>query len=70
MYIIFCFQLCSQEAREFVSIMNGYGKSNKTHAPIDRATYMSPLVKMDLPDEVDWRKKGYVTPVRLTSLKL
>ncbi len=45
--------------------MNGYGKSNKTHAPIDRATYMSPLVKMDLPDEVDWRKKGYVTPVRL-----
>ena len=53
-----------QEAKEFTNIMNGYGRTNNSHPPMDRSTYMSPLVKMELPDNVDWREKGYVTEVR------
>ena len=46
--------------------MNGYKMSNKS-AALDRATYMSPsneYVTLNLPDKVDWRDQGYVTPVK------
>nr|ANG56317.1 cathepsin L [Meretrix meretrix] len=44
---------------EFVSIMNGYKMPNKTSG----ATYLPPS-HVSLPDTVDWRKEGYVTPVK------
>jgi len=42
--------------------MNGFrGVHN---VPRNGTTYLSPNVKFDLPDMVDWRTKGYVTPVK------
>jgi len=43
--------------------MNGYRK--RTNATMrNGATYLSPNVPRALPDTVDWRTKGYVTPVK------
>lgn len=49
------------EHSEFVKLMNGY-RRNMTH--LSGATYMSPNFKFELPTSVDWRNKGYVTPVK------
>jgi len=49
------------EHSEFVKMMNGWKRDNTT---VKGATYMSPNVKLTLPDAVDWRKQGYVTPVK------
>jgi len=48
--------------KEFVQMMNGYRQSEA--APRSGATYMHPSNVGDLPDTVDWRSKGYVTPVK------
>ena len=42
-------------------MMNGYKRSNKTSRG---SKYLSPLTKIQVPDEVDWRKQGYVTGVK------
>lgn len=44
---------------EFVKKMNGFVPSNRTSG----ITYMPPS-HVTLPDTVDWRKEGYVTPVK------
>lgn len=49
------------EHSEFVKLMNGY---RRNMSQPQGATYMSPLVKMEVPDSVDWRTKGYVTPIK------
>ena len=54
-----------QEHHEFVSMMNGFNMpTTNESAALDRIEYMSPLVELSLPEEVDWREKGYVTEVK------
>jgi len=47
--------------KEFVTMMNGWKRTSNTSGG---STYLSPNVKLDLPDTVDWRDKGYVTPIK------
>ena len=53
-----------QDAKEFASVMNGYRQPNVTRSHHRPASYLSPLAPVAVPDEVDWRTKGYVTPVK------
>jgi len=43
--------------------MNGF-RGHVHNVPRNGTTYLSPNVKFDLPGTVDWRTKGYVTPVK------
>jgi len=56
-------EYADMEAQEIVKVMNGYRPQNHSRVR-DRITYLSPLVKVQIPDEVDWRKEGYVTDVK------
>jgi cathepsin L len=49
---------------EFVKQMNGYNASLQGQRGQIRSTYMYDPTLQDLPDTVDWRTKGYVTPVK------
>ena len=49
--------------QEFVSIMNGYRYSKKHSRVEDENTYLSSS-NINLPAEVDWRERGYVTPIK------
>ncbi|KAH3860115.1 procathepsin L-like [Dreissena polymorpha] len=48
---------------EFVKAMNGF-RMNASAAPCGRYMVPSNVDLQDLPDTVDWRPKGYVTPVK------
>jgi len=54
------------ESSEFKKLMNRYAVNAITvnSTSPDRATYLSPNIELSLPDMVDWRPKGYVTPVK------
>lgn len=51
------------ETVEYAKLMNGF-RGYSHGAPRNGTTYLSPNVKFEVPDTVDWRTEGYVTPVK------
>lgn len=51
------------ENKEIRTVMNGFLNHKRNNTRLG-STYMSPNVPLDLPKSVDWRTKGYVTPVK------
>jgi cathepsin L len=50
---------------EFTAQMNGFNstRTSKTASPVSGSLFMTPA-NVQVPDEIDWRKKGYVTPIK------
>jgi cathepsin L len=48
---------------EFVAQMNGFNKTKSMRKQSSRPTFMMPS-NVQIPDSVDWRTQGYVTPVK------
>ena len=60
----YSFICCLQLTEEFVTVVNGYKGTVNSFSQCGQYTPPLNVDLKDLPDEVDWRKKGYVTEVK------